>query len=94
MIENRGKSLQFIKLCEDWNVDFKIEKSKDDYVDLQNIKPEWFCGNYRYVIRSKKYPNEFEWFITPQGEDKWGTLIDILVEFKCTEGYERAFEKV
>ena len=93
MIENRGKALQFIKLCEDWNVDFKIEKVKDNPIDIQSTQYFQF-PTYRYVIRSMKYPDEFEWFITPDTGDKWGTLIDILVEFKYTEGYERAFEKV
>jgi hypothetical protein len=69
-IQNRGKSLTFIKLCEEWGFSWKYEYNEKMFnrnlIITYNKNPELTC-----VVNESNI----------QG-DKWGTLIDTLVDFK------------
>jgi hypothetical protein len=67
-IENRGKSLTFIKLCEDWDISWRYEKSDNSFNKI--------------ILTYNKNP-ELTWVVDYGSMgDKWGNLIDIVVEFK------------
>lgn len=77
-IINKGKSLIFLKMCEDYGIDFKIQRTSNyekHYILTSKIK-----SSCCYTLNIANEP------------DIYGTLIDFLIELKYTEGNEELFK--
>lgn len=71
-----GKSLDFLKLCKEYHLDFEIIEKHD---------PEYTLN---ITIKNLDNSEYFVYFISPYDNDMWGNLIDYIIKIKKTKDHK------